>query len=195
MAIKAKFYAAPPESVAALKAGAEHLEANHLAPMASVLRTVHGAPDDHVPHPVYTVDIEAARAGRAPARAKHIAWRNLTPPDSGLAVEVLDRGEQGHEFSQINAGPFVAATHSALAAIASGVAATDGDYTVSILRIMPLYVVALWLRAEQAEDIIIPVGKAPPGLLSGKAYSPTEFDLALKSIAEAMATNPQSNPR
>jgi len=196
MATKIKFQKPPVESIDALKKAAEGMKINH-SRISDSLEKVISTPQDHSPHPVLTVDINEALAGRALSSVKRIAWRYLSVEDKDTSIEVHDRGtEGGHEFSNINSGPLVKATLDGLETLAKlGASSPDGEYYVSILRIMPLYVYALWLQAENLPSIILPIGQNPSPLKNGKLYTASEFDAALKEIAEAMTKNPLSKPK
>lgn len=190
MAIKIKFQKPPVESLGALKKAAEGMKTNH-SKIAESLQKVISTPEDHSPHPVLTVDINEALAGRALSSIKRIAWRYLSNVEDA-SIEVHDRGSAaGHEFSHINSGPLVSSTHEGLQLLEKlGANSPDGNYNISILRIMPLYVYALLLQAENLPAIILPIGKNPSPLKSKKLYTAGEFDTALKEIAEVAAKNP-----
>jgi hypothetical protein len=108
-------------------------------------------------------------------------------PDA--AVEVLsDRFGGGHEFSEINRGPYVDATRRALELGAAHPTIASGDYRVTLLRIPALYVMALWFHAkDDGQDLIFPIPPAPAELESGRAYGVAEFEAALREPARRRA--------
>ncbi len=63
-----------------------------------------------------------------------------------------------------------------------------GGYELRLLKILPLYTVALWLRPDGDDpDLLIPMGQAHPAVESGRVYRPAEFLEALSGPASEAA--------
>jgi hypothetical protein len=145
------------------------------------------APEDiavAAPHPVYFLGLEDVASGGGLSAAKLVSWRYilLNGDNSLAAAEVsLEEGE-GLEFSHVNQGPFVGATVEGVG-IAEGLdEVSRNDYELRLLKIPGLYIVALWLHADQ-QDILIPLAPAPSVLTPNIPYSETDFIEAVQPAA------------
>lgn len=157
-------------------------------PLHDAIADVQAHPENHAPHSIWTVGLEDLAGEKGLRGARHIGWRFLTDTSDGrrFSVEVhADPNDSAHEFGMLNQGPFIEATESTLAGLQNEPLVKNGVYTVSLLRIPPLYVVALWLRGESGnEDRIVPMPPVGGELTAGRLYFVDEFHNALRESAK-----------
>lgn len=134
------------------------------------------------PHPVYFLGLEDVANGKGLAQAKLVSWRYiLLNSDRSLAAAEVSLGAN-LEFSHVNQGPYVGATVEAVG-LAEGLnEVISDDYELRLLKIPGLYIIALWLHAEQP-DIIIPLLPAPSELTPNTPYSEATFMSAIQQAA------------
>jgi hypothetical protein len=120
--------------------------------------------------------------------AKPIAWRYLlVNEDTALsAAELIEREDGTLTFAEMNTGPFVQATADIVAAAERLDEVSRGDFELRLLRVPSVYLVALWLRGNDA-DLLLPLPPAPDGLDAGHVYSPTEILVILRPQAQSRA--------
>src|SRR5215468_6718442 len=132
------------------------------------------------PHTVYELGLGDVAAGAGLDKARPIAQRYLlvqaNRPVAAAEIAVA-RDAPASRFAQLNDGPFVAGTQTAIAEAEQLPAVQRGDYELRLLRIPALYVVALWLASTDpsAGDLVIPIAPTPPELVAGQSYSGAEL--------------------
>ena len=124
-----------------------------------------------------------AGSGLAEARLSTSRYLIVLRKKTVAAAEVtVDASDDEVSFNLINVGPFVEGFSNAVRKAES--LPHDGDYACHILRIAPLYVMALWLEPlDGGETIIVPIKPAPDLLLTADSYSEEEFLNALRQPA------------
>jgi len=150
-----------------------------------------------VPHPVYLLKLEDLAKGESVSSARRVGTRFLLVQDGKpvAAAELPEpavasaaaRASQGNSPAQLNRGPFVQGTHAAIEHAETLHEVRSNDYELRLLRVPALYLEALWLHSPQGADILIPVEPAPPELVAGQSYNPTELVGALRSRAAQLA--------
>jgi hypothetical protein len=138
------------------------------------------------PHRVYTATAADVLAGSILSSAKEDSWRYLVfsnGDEAVAAVEVISRDGGAMELAHINEGPFVAGTVEAIAAAADRLANDPHDFELRLLRIPSLYLIALWLHANDADEVI-PIAPAPAGLQAGETIAEAALAAALRPLAE-----------
>lgn len=181
-----KFGKAPKASAGELEKGA-HLVAQFAdVDMAERLGGASEAPADHCPHQVFTVTVKDVVKSKDLSKAKAVGWRYLVAGGSGqesLAAEVYhDKAGKKHEFAEVNQGPFVKGTFSAVKKLEKQV---KGNYTVSLLRVPGLFVEAIWLKGKKkSDDLVVPIPPTHHDLKAGKRYSVAEFVEALTAAGK-----------
>lgn len=147
-----------------------------------------------LPHPVYALTLQDLADGRGPEAAEHVAWRFLLQ-DGERVVAAVEVGVTGGE-PVLNEGPYVRATADALSALEQLPDAAARDYELRLLKVVALYLVAVWLHeGAGADDLVVPIGEVPPGIeadrpyraadLTGELAEPARAQLAFDSAPEA----------
>lgn len=132
-------------------------------------------------HRIFDLDPRDIGAGLVKARPNGSRYLVSNGRDVMAAAEVdSDTGD----FRLINTGQFV---QGFVDALRYAERQTDTDaYTLHLLRIAPLYVMALWLEAKSGgASKIIPLRPAP-GFLTAPVYTEKEFLAALQEPAEEL---------
>lgn len=139
------------------------------------------------PHPVYTLGLRALAEGEGLASAELTGWRYLVQRgDTTIASAEIYMGPAapGASGLEVNEGPFVRATESAIEKAEGLPQLERATYELRLLKIPAVYVIALWLKAEgEGEDVLIPIGETPPEVESDRSYSPEELQGALAEQA------------
>lgn len=140
-----------------------------------------------VPHTVYELGLTDLVAGAGLDKARPIAQRYLLiQSDQAVAAAEVAAGKDSpaSKFAQLNDGPFVAGTQTAIAEAEQLPAVQRGDYELRLLRIPAVYVVALWLKpAAAGGDLLVPIAPVPPELVAGRDYAAADFLGALATRA------------
>jgi hypothetical protein len=146
------------------------------------------------PHRVYGANSSDVIAGSVLAAAVAESWRYLvirSDDEAVAAVEVTADAGGAAQLAHINEGRFVGATVDAIRRAEEIAAGDPRDYELRLLRIPSLYVYALWLHADDA-DQLIPFDPAPSVLRANDAYDETAFIAALRPLAEQrLAAEPE----
>jgi hypothetical protein len=148
-----------------------------------------------VPHPVYLLKLEDLAKGKSVSSAARVGTRFLLVQDGKpvAAAELREPGPRtapvtaGNSPAQLNRGPFVQGTQTAIEHAETLHEVRSSDYELRLLRVPALYLEALWLHGPQGADIVIPVEPAPPELVAGRSYSPSELVGALQMRAVQLA--------
>ncbi len=143
------------------------------------------------PHRVYTMTLEDVAEQRSLDTARFTSWRYLVyRGDRAVAgIEVPDTEVEDLEGRiQVNEGQFVGATSETVAMAEALDEVERSGYELRLLKILPLYTVALWLRPDGDDpDLLIPMGQAHPAVESGRVYRAAEFLEALSGPASEAA--------
>jgi len=146
-----------------------------------------GARKDHLglstPHQVFTMGLDDIASGGGLGRAQPVGWRFLIQ-DGGRTIagaETTLAADGTHEVSQLNEGPFVAATDDAMTAIHNLPQLEAAGFELRLLRIPALYMMAMWLHAP-ATDLLVPLAPSPIAK-EGKPIPPAEFFADLSELA------------
>jgi hypothetical protein len=137
-----------------------------------------------VPHMVYTVGLDAIRAGRLLSAATGHSFRcllmenNIAVGDAELGP-LVDDGEL--RVYRIGNGPLVAGTLDALQKARLDTRLSDGDYEPRMLMCPSVYFAALWLHGPQ--DYVLPLSSPTPALTMGHFYVETEITEPLAAVA------------
>jgi hypothetical protein len=151
------------------------------------LRTLSGKRADAItrvqPHPAYTLGLRDIVGGAGLDAARQTSWRFLLE-EQGHAVAAaevaIDTRSSVLSFAGINAGPQVFSTAEALGPGIDKLDTEPGDWMVRFLRIPALYLCALWLREETAnQDRIYVLAPAPDYVQTGLPYSWGELSAAI----------------
>jgi hypothetical protein len=134
------------------------------------------------PHDVYALGLDEVAAGATLDAAQKVGRRFLVLDGSRAiaSAEVADR--DALSGFQMNEGPYVEATASAIARAEEHPELADGDYEIRLLRIPALYFTGLWLKSDQdGTDRVIPLDPAPADIEPGDIHAPAEL---LATLAE-----------
>lgn len=125
------------------------------------------------PHPVYSLSLTDVVENHPPSDDALTGWRYLVDVGAGpvAAAEIATTAQSTEpRFASLNQGPFVNATVEALPVAETG--GGQAEYSMRLLRIPALYVLAMWLHAEdEGEDAFVPLAPAPDPLESGHEYT------------------------
>ena len=136
-----------------------------------------------LPHPIYTLTLEDLVREPSLRSARLVGWRYLVE-HAGSPVAAAEVGVDG-TFNQFNEGPFVRATIEAVQLAEQHPAARDSSYLVRLIRVPPLYVMALWLNDERGgDDLIVPMPPTPQYLEANRPYTGDEFASLLAEDAK-----------
>jgi hypothetical protein len=139
--------------------------------------------------PIFTVGLdELIEAGGAAAAEESISapptWR-YSRFDAGGRVEVLELPHGGDAAAAAAGddrfGPMI---REALAVADQDPHVPEHDYEARLFRVPALSLLALWLHAEGAPDLFVPVGPPPPGLEPNRVYEDADFMSAVRAAAE-----------
>jgi hypothetical protein len=150
-----------------------------------------------VPHPLFTAGLETLAAERPLIEAAELTgWRVLLEEDEAVvaAAEVaLSEGEAARSDASINRGAFVHATVEALRTAERDQRVESAQFEVRLLRVVALYVVALWLHSSEVDgDLFIPLTPAPAPLSAGAVYDTAQFESDLTGMAKRVLSEYQT---
>lgn len=172
---KIKFINGPQDGEKVIRAALEHIHHNQHAPAAlqkADLKQFRVG----VHHQVYDLSPADILAGKGLEAATLSGSRYLVAEGSkNLAAAEITTDTAGNNaaFHLINVGPFVGGFEKAVR-LAEALP-HKGEYACHILRIAPMYIMALWLKPTSgAKDIIVPMEPAPD-YLQAKEYTPANF--------------------
>ncbi|MFI0239340.1 hypothetical protein [Streptomyces sp. NPDC016845] len=148
------------------------------------LRAAQGPVSPELPLPVYVLDriTETTSAGGHPSPARLAGWRFLVRcGDRAVAAADTMLTADGWAFSHFFEGPYVKSTERALRQ-AEPLAKT---YQPRLLSVPELYMLTLWLHGDHtadtvdgipaADDILIPLAPAPPGIAAHRPHRVAEL--------------------
>jgi hypothetical protein len=141
--------------------------------------------DVAAPHRMYFIGLEDVANGHLLSAAEVTGWRYIiVRGDDPMAAAELGIDQLGGslEFSQLNQGPFVSSTIEGVSIAADLDTVRNNNYELRLLKIPSLYIIALWLHSQGAQDIIIPIPPTRPELTPYDSYSEESF---LQAIHEA----------
>ncbi|MFZ3186530.1 MAG: hypothetical protein WA173_20595 [Pseudomonas sp.] len=178
----------PDAAEAAIRVALEQICQDQHAPQ--VLRDVNPAElKIGVHHQVYDLPVDSLLADQGLEAARLSSSRYLLAKGgkSLAAAEVTaDGAGKKATFNLLNVGPFVEGFEKAVRAAEA--LPNGGDYSCQVLRIAPLYVLALWLKPLAGGDaILLPIHPAP-AFLSADKYTQEDFLNALKPHAKTLIT-------
>lgn len=141
-----------------------------------------------VPHPVYTLGLRALVKGEGVDAAELTGWRYLVQrgEKTVASAELHGTGAGADPRGlEVNEGPFVRATETAIEEVTQLPHLADATYELRLLRIPAVYVVAIWLKADDGGggDLLVPIGATPPEVEAGRPYSPDELFAAVAEPA------------
>lgn len=159
-----------------------------------------GALSLSLPHPVFVVGLEPLAAERPLIEAAEFAgWRALLEEDKAVvaAAEVaVSDGHAGQSGATINRGTFAHSMVEALRTVEQDKRIESARFEVRLLRVVALYVVAVWLYTSEPEsDLFIPMSPAPAPFSAGAAYGTAEFEKDLAGMAKRILSAYQTAAR
>jgi len=140
------------------------------------------------PHPVFNLSLQAIDRDDWVSAVKMTGWRYFVTSSQGVVATAEARAlwkDGPVEGTLTNEGPFVVGSEQALALAERLPEIAGGKYVLGLLRVPPLYVVALWLRSEQGPeglDRFVPVSPAPAPFRTDSALRPEEFITILRRL-------------
>jgi hypothetical protein len=140
------------------------------------------------PHPVHALGLRALAEGQGLEAAELTGWRYLVQRRertiASAELHGADPGTPEARALELNEGPFVRATETAIDDLAERPELAEATYELRLLRIPAVYVIALWLRAADGDgDLLVPIGETPPEVEAGRLYRPEELFSALQEQA------------
>jgi hypothetical protein len=159
-----------------------------------------GALSLSLPHQVFSVSLEALTAEKPLIDAADFTgWRVLVEEDQAVvaAAEVgRSDGHGGQTDATINRGTFAHSMVEALRAAEQDKRIASARFEVRLLRVVALYVVAVWLHSSEPDsDLFVPLSPAPAPLSAGATYPTLEFQKDLADMANRMLSAYQTAER
>ncbi|MDX2649742.1 hypothetical protein PV341_40495 [Streptomyces sp. PA03-1a] len=131
------------------------------------------------PQPVHHLGLQQIVAREPVRNSAATGWQYLVLAEDGaVASSELSIGadESPPKAAQVNMGPFVQSTASALQQLDELPEVRSGRYEVHVLRIPALWTFALWLRQlDGSEDLFLVLSPAPDFLEAGHVYHEDEL--------------------
>lgn len=158
-----------------------------------------GALSLSLPHPVFTAGLGPIAAEEPLTEAAELtAWRVLLEEDEAVvaAAELpVSDGDQ-RSGASINHGPFVHSTVGALRTAEQDERVASGRFEVRLLRVVALYMTALWLHSSEiGSDVFIPLSPAPGPLRADAVYDTRQFESDLAGMAKQVLSAYQTAAR
>ncbi|SDS85903.1 hypothetical protein SAMN05216598_3028 [Pseudomonas asplenii] len=173
--LKIKFINGPQDGEKVIRTALEHIHRNKHAP----LELQKADPKQFrvgVHHQIYDLNPADIIDGKGFEAATLSGSRYLVAEGSKslAAAEItMDTASNKAAFHLINVGPFVEGFEKAVRLAES--LPHKGEYACHILRIAPMYIMALWLKPTSGtKDIIVPL-EPTPGYLQAREYTPATF--------------------
>jgi hypothetical protein len=146
------------------------------------------------PQPVFTVGLDellAAKRGReaAESAAAPPTWRRTRFAAGGQAEASEVRGEAGAGALATGNDRFSPMIREALAIASEDSRTGDRDYEARLYRVPALSLLALWLHADGATDLFVPLGRPVGDLEPSRVYDDGEFTAGLRAAAERIAAH------
>jgi hypothetical protein len=152
-----------------------------------------------LPHPVFTAGLEPLAAEKPLIEAAElVAWRVLLEEDQAVVAAAELAVSDGDERSgaSINRGPFVHSTVEALRTAERDQRVESARFEVRLLRVVALYVTALWLHSSETDgDLFIPLSPAPAPLRADAVYDTREFESDLAGMSKQVLSAYQTAAR
>jgi hypothetical protein len=134
-------------------------------------------------HAIYDLRLDEVLAGGGVDSARQTGVRYLILDSNGpVAAAELIIGDP--PAVSINFGQFVGATARALSALSASDELAGRLFEVRLLRFSALYLVALWLSAEDGRNLLYPLAPSPPPLDAGQQYTKTDLNVLLFRMAQ-----------
>ncbi len=138
--------------------------------------------------PVYHLGLtDLAKDGDLSA-ASQTGWRYLLKHENKViaSAETVFGPDRKPVFAQVNEGPLVQGTQSAIRAADANEEVKKRDYEVRLLMIPALYTAALWLvDTKGRHDIAIPIAPVAPPLEPDKPIPIEKLLVVLRNAAKA----------
>ncbi|MET9499109.1 hypothetical protein [Streptomyces sp. NPDC006552] len=145
------------------------------------LRAAQGPVTPELPLPVYVLDRITETTGR-PTAARLTSWRFLVRcADRAVAAADTMLTPDGWTFSHFFEGPYITSTERALRQAES----LPKTYQPRLLSVPELYMLTLWLHGDHtadaesgapaADDILVPLAPAPPGIAAYRPHRVAEL--------------------
>jgi hypothetical protein len=139
------------------------------------------------PQPVHHLGLQHIVAREPVRNSAATGWQYLVlTADGAVASSELSTGtdESPPNATQVNMGPFVQSTASALQGLDELPEVQSGRYELHVLRIPALWTFALWLRQlDGSEDLFLVLSPAPDFLEAGRVYHEGDLLEALEGPA------------
>jgi hypothetical protein len=147
-------------------------------------------------HPIYDLQTREVAAGATIEAVALTGIRYLLIGAGGaVAAAEFRTASDGmqNELTTLNFGPFGEATLNTLRMLEEHPAIVGRTFAVSLLRCSAIYLMSIWLSADNPDhDIFVPLAPAPPGLEDGRLYELSEFFDAVRPLTvRAVQPKPQ----
>lgn len=138
------------------------------------------------PHQVHAVGLDQLVARQPLTESAVAGWRFLVLTEDGAvaSTEVSAGADKPYVLEQVNVGPYVQSTASALQTLGENPEVRSGRYEVHMLKIPALSTFLLWLYQLDGDDHLFTVlPPAPESLETGRIYREDELLGALEGSA------------
>ena len=144
------------------------------------------------PQPVFTVGLDELLAAERGLDATESAsapptWRRTRFAAGGRAEASEVGGEAGAGALATGNDRFSPMIREALAIASEDSRTGDRDFEARLYRVPALSLLALWLHAEGASDLFVPLGRPVGELQPNHVYDDGEFTASVRAAAERIA--------
>ncbi|MCB0548021.1 MAG: hypothetical protein KDD19_10585 [Phaeodactylibacter sp.] len=145
-----------------------------------------------VPHKIYDPSVFDLAAGKGLANTQQTGWRYLFQDEKGeyhVAEIGMDEELDEHKFHHVNLGGHVNSFVAIYDRLHNHEHVEEKHYEINILRISPIYVMAIWLKGEDHEhEFFIPLAPVNSKFEAGRTYEYDEFMPLLQEAAQEVVS-------
>jgi hypothetical protein len=196
-----RFAEGPRDGAALVQAGLAR-QALSAGPLMTRLANVRADVRDlalNEPHAVYDLHADELAAGKGLVAAHASGFRYLVHAagEPVAAAEVHPGAPGGASLlANTNFGQFVETSSRAFDEAAKLEPVQHGVYEARLLRCSAVFLMAVWLKSENATqpDIIVPMAPAPSGLEADRPYDEPALLAAIAPLARMRTANSPSQP-
>jgi len=139
---------------------------------------------------VFTARLDALADGRGlDAATDRTGWRMLVEHRGDVVaaaeVPVPAAGDRSTPRGQMNRGPYVRSTVTAITSAEQEDRVRTSDFALRLLRVPALHLTALWLRGADGDDVVVPLAPAPSPFEANRSYDAGEFAARAAELAGA----------
>lgn len=140
----------------------------------------------YIPHKIYDASVSDLAEGKEFSNVVQTGWRYIFQDPNGVyhVAEIgMDEELDEHKFHHVNSGGHVNSFVAIYNLLHKHEHVEEKHYKINILRISPIYVMAIWLKgADHDHEFFIPIAPVNRKFEAGKTY---EYKAFMKLLQEA----------